>query len=129
MESQQRQTLEISNEVEQQPQTEKTFNVSLRRLCPSCGNIVDIRMGAFCPNCGANVMIEKAVAPIPAPVKQIQKVTGKCMICNLEIRESEEVLWCPFCGNKAHKIHLLEWLHVKNYCPICNSHLNEKELS
>jgi len=51
-----------------------------------------------------------------------------CMICNLEMKETDEVAWCPYCGNIGHKVHLLEWLHTHNSCPMCQTHLNEKIL-
>lgn len=39
----------------------------------------------------------------------------KCMICNKELT----YIACPYCGKLAHKIGFLEWLKVKNICPIC----------
>jgi len=44
----------------------------------------------------------------------------KCIICNLTLKRGDEVVRCPSCGNKAHKTHMLEWLHVKKYCPACH---------
>jgi hypothetical protein len=56
------------------------------------------------------------------------KITGKCMVCNLDVDSDDAVLRCPHCGNMAHKIHMLEWLHVKDYCPVCRRHLEERDL-
>nr|MDO8098851.1 hypothetical protein [Candidatus Njordarchaeota archaeon] len=51
-----------------------------------------------------------------------------CMICSLEVKKSDEVAWCPYCGNIGHRDHLLEWLHTHNSCPMCQTRLNEKIL-
>jgi rubrerythrin len=50
------------------------------------------------------------------------------MVCKLEIFENDQVVRCPYCGYVAHKAHMLEWLHVKDYCPICHHHLDEENL-
>nr|MDO8099295.1 RING finger domain-containing protein [Candidatus Njordarchaeota archaeon] len=55
-------------------------------------------------------------------------VKMKCMVCNLDLKRDQEVLRCPRCGNLAHKVHILEWLHTHNYCPVCNQHLSESTL-
>jgi predicted RNA-binding Zn-ribbon protein involved in translation (DUF1610 family) len=52
----------------------------------------------------------------------------ECMVCNLELDEDDDVAWCPNCGSPAHRTHLLEWIHVKNNCPICGNHLGEQDL-
>jgi hypothetical protein len=51
-----------------------------------------------------------------------------CMVCNLSLRHSDDIVWCPHCLSPAHRIHLLEWLHVKGRCPMCDRELNEREL-
>jgi Zn finger protein HypA/HybF involved in hydrogenase expression len=53
---------------------------------------------------------------------------GACMVCNLSVRISDLPVWCPHCGNVAHREHLLEWIHVKDRCPKCGAHLNEQEI-
>jgi Zn finger protein HypA/HybF involved in hydrogenase expression len=95
------------------------------RVCSHCGTSIDIDRGDFCPKCGSNVKADQVVIPIQGEEKRAVRLLGKCMICNLAINENEEVLWCPFCGNMAHKVHMLEWLHVKNYCPFCYMQLSE----
>lgn len=53
----------------------------------------------------------------------------KCMVCNLNLSESEERLFCPYCGNPAHKYHLLEWIKVKEFCPYCRRRLRINDLT
>jgi hypothetical protein len=53
---------------------------------------------------------------------------GKCMVCNLDVYDGEDVRWCRFCGSLAHKVHLLEWVHVKGGCPICKNRLEIEDL-
>ncbi|WXG45435.1 MAG: hypothetical protein WED05_01740 [Candidatus Atabeyarchaeum deiterrae] len=51
-----------------------------------------------------------------------------CIVCNLDIKKTQDAVRCPHCGNVSHKTHMLEWLHVRNKCPACNQHLSESEL-
>ncbi len=46
---------------------------------------------------------------------------GWCMVCKLEIDFNELTLECPECEAKAHKLHLLEWVKIKGYCPHCGA--------
>jgi uncharacterized delta-60 repeat protein len=57
-----------------------------------------------------------------------QTAIGRCMVCNLDILESDLIVRCPYCGSMAHRTHMLEWLHVKDYCPACHNHLEEENL-
>jgi len=50
----------------------------------------------------------------------------RCMVCNLEISKADDVVFCPHCGNPAHKEHILEWLKTKDRCPICEKHITEE---
>ncbi len=52
----------------------------------------------------------------------------RCMVCILEIKENDDVVYCPYCYHPAHREHLLEWLHVKGKCPHCQHPLREEEL-
>jgi HEAT repeat protein len=52
----------------------------------------------------------------------------KCIVCNLPIKNGEELVRCPCCGNLAHKTHMLEWLHIRGYCPVCSEKVSESEL-
>jgi hypothetical protein len=51
-----------------------------------------------------------------------------CTICHMKFEQSDIVVRCPYCGYKAHKTHMLEWLHVKDYCPVCHRHVDERDL-
>jgi endogenous inhibitor of DNA gyrase (YacG/DUF329 family) len=52
----------------------------------------------------------------------------KCIVCNLPIRENQQKLFCPYCGNSAHRTHLLEWIKIKGFCPYCRKNLRRKDL-
>jgi hypothetical protein len=58
----------------------------------------------------------------PAPL-----ATGTCTVCRLEIADNEPYTTCPSCGGKAHTTHMLEWLHVHDYCPACGKPLREQD--
>jgi hypothetical protein len=51
-----------------------------------------------------------------------------CAVCHLGFEEGDLLAWCPFCGSAAHRVHLLEFLHVKDSCPACGHHLEERAL-
>lgn len=124
----------------------------LTSVCPLCGVRSRLPVAGFCWNCGAalqapsdateNQAVEKTGVQI-SKTKGRSIVTprilhgarrgnaarpGKCMVCDLEIKKSDEVMWCPYCGNAAHKNHLLEWFHVKKTCPICQHLMDEREI-
>lgn len=90
----------------------------------------------FCSNCGASLRHGlRDATPLGTegkakPKDHVGAVTEhgeKCMVCNLQLTEDDNVVWCPHCGNTAHRTHLLEWIHVKNKCPKCGEHLDEKD--
>jgi ribosomal protein L37E len=55
-----------------------------------------------------------------------QKEAGKCMICGAALGRKEDVVWCRRCGRLAHRIHLLDWMTTKKYCPACGATLDDK---
>jgi tetratricopeptide (TPR) repeat protein len=82
-------------------------------------------------------IIEERLQELPSPTSQAQTIdlslqttitVEKCIICNLPIERGEEILRCPSCGNKAHKTHMLEWLHVNKYCPACYALISQSTL-
>jgi predicted secreted protein len=102
------------------------FSTSI--ICPECGSLVRNSHTEYCPNCGTYLLasslgkeVQRHDHPAAAPI-------GTCIVCNLEISENDQFVRCPYCGNAAHKIHMLEWLHIKGYCPACHNHLDEKNL-
>jgi len=52
----------------------------------------------------------------------------RCMVCGLEIRSGEDVVFCPHCKSPAHREHLLEWLHIKGICPNCRRFIRKEDL-
>ncbi len=53
----------------------------------------------------------------------------RCMVCGLEIMENEDIVFCPYCKNPAHRDHLLEWLHIKGICPNCRRFIRREDLT
>jgi hypothetical protein len=121
-------------------------------FCPYCGENSRLPVANFCWNCGANLEVRSGItnprvsestsigteakrrgALIASAVaggrqRRTTARMGRCMVCGLELNRSDQIMWCPYCGNASHKTHLLEWLHVKDYCPICHHHMDEKEI-
>jgi len=54
--------------------------------------------------------------------------TLRCMVCGLEIKSGEDIVFCRYCNSPAHREHLLEWLHIKGICPYCRHFLRESDL-
>jgi len=54
--------------------------------------------------------------------------TLRCMVCGLEIKSGEAIVFCRYCNSPAHREHLLEWLHIKGICPYCRHPLREHDL-
>jgi hypothetical protein len=95
--------------------------------CSKCGALLEAG-ASNCWNCGASA---KAVLGTSAETSRQagQRMRpGICVVCKSALERSDEMLFCPYCGSLAHRDHLLEWLHVKNYCPACGRHLDEGEV-
>ncbi|WXG44527.1 MAG: HEAT repeat domain-containing protein [Promethearchaeati archaeon SRVP18_Atabeyarchaeia-1] len=69
---------------------------------------------------------------VAAAVNKIQSSTQvagkKCCVCNLPFRKGDRVVRCPACGNVAHRGHMLEWLHVRGSCPVCQARVQASAL-
>jgi hypothetical protein len=105
---------------ERQERTPATRNVQCRR----CG--ASLKAGDdYCWNCGAAAKAGLAPAPVPRRLARRRIRSGICMVCKRGLENADEMLFCPHCGSLAHRDHLLEWLHVKNYCPTCGRPLDE----
>ncbi|WXG44023.1 MAG: zinc ribbon domain-containing protein [Promethearchaeati archaeon SRVP18_Atabeyarchaeia-1] len=94
--------------------------------CPYCGSSIRIDGASFCKNCGGrltatNVVLNKGQLKRPVP-------QGHCMVCSLPLKPGDTLVWCPYCGNASHKTHMLEWLHVKDHCPVCHRQLDPDDL-
>jgi hypothetical protein len=53
---------------------------------------------------------------------------GICPVCHDRIEPLETVSSCPYCHAKAHREHLLEWIHVKGTCPSCQKGLRADQV-
>lgn len=96
--------------------------------CPYCHTNIRISGSSFCWKCGANLET-MAANSVPEPRAEDGGTGEKCMICNLTLKGNEVVLRCPHCGSGAHRVHFLEWLHVKGVCPVCGSHIDGEKLA
>ncbi len=43
----------------------------------------------------------------------------KCMICWKPIGIDDPFMECPYCEQKGHQVHILNWLAKKQVCPYC----------
>lgn len=55
-----------------------------------------------------------------APQIEVKEKPGECMVCHSPVLKKDDVITCPHCGGVAHRVHMLEWLHVKGTCPACH---------
>jgi hypothetical protein len=99
--------------------------ISTPIACPECGAPVRLSNAVYCTRCGARLQEDSQQTPAQAPIQELGET---CMVCRRSIRVGEETLRCPYCRHAAHSDHFLEWIHVKDSCPFCGSHLNEEEL-
>jgi predicted RNA-binding Zn-ribbon protein involved in translation (DUF1610 family) len=105
------------------PKEEPVSSARAPRICPSCGAAITYRAAEYCRTCGARL----PAASQTARPRSRRGISGYCTICGLRIQDGSDTLKCPRCGGVAHRIHMLEWLHVKDYCPICQKHLEERD--
>jgi hypothetical protein len=95
--------------------------------CKRCG--ASMKQGEdYCWNCGTPTRPGSATSRTPSPQTAKPVRSGVCMVCKRGLEKTDEILFCPYCGSLAHKDDLLEWLHVKDYCPTCGRHLDENEV-
>jgi endogenous inhibitor of DNA gyrase (YacG/DUF329 family) len=101
---------------------------SFPNMCPYCRAGLPRSSASFCWNCGRSLPTSRESAVVPVKDKKAVRITGKCMVCNLDADSDDTTLWCPHCGNMAHESHRLGWLHVRDYCAACRQHLGETDL-
>jgi hypothetical protein len=82
----------------------------------------------YCWNCGAATRPSVSGSAKLSRSTAISAPIGACMVCKQPLAKRDEILLCPYCKRMAHKYELLEWLHVKDYCPSCGKHLSEASL-
>lgn len=105
-----------------------TATVQTQVICPSCGSRVRSPEARYCQYCGTYLDTGSLGQGISDRQRTVAAPIGRCMVCELEIVENDGGVRCPYCGSVAHRAHMLEWLHVKDYCPICHHHLDEGNL-
>lgn len=108
-----------------------------RRYCV-CGRRIYRSNSMLCNDCRARLGIEDFGIMSTAQINDNNDETARpimgreerqtCTVCNLPLNDDAQFVWCPYCGKPAHKVHLLEWLHVKNFCPACRQHLRGDEI-
>jgi hypothetical protein len=111
---------------------------AVNQCCVHCGTTIMPPSSRFCWNCGASVVVPrrdtaalvKEENEIPTEVGHVvmDRPIGPCLVCDLELKASDILAWCPHCGNAFHKAHLLEWIKIRKCCPVCQEHLDKKEL-
>jgi ribosomal protein L37E len=97
--------------------------------CTRCGATIYSSDWEFCTKCGASLRRQLAAEgdSTEASTRYEEYRTQKCMVCGMDLHPSDSISRCPHCGGAAHRMHLLEWLHVKGKCPICDQHLADWE--
>jgi predicted RNA-binding Zn-ribbon protein involved in translation (DUF1610 family) len=95
--------------------------------CAKCGALLEAGV-SNCWNCGASAEVVWGTSTETDRQAGQRMRPGICVVCKSALKRSDEMLFCPYCGSLAHRDHLLEWLHVKNYCPACGRHLDEGEV-
>ncbi len=74
-----------------------------------------------CPHCGTDITSTDVLCPMCNGTIQ------ECAICRHSLKRTDEIRKCPYCDNSFHKGHLLEWIRVKNSCPVCRNELWQDE--
>jgi predicted RNA-binding Zn-ribbon protein involved in translation (DUF1610 family) len=106
------------------------------KRCQNCGEVIMPFNATYCSNCGMSTRRISRVGKPPgiedktkqtARVKVLMDQANECMICNLEINEGDDIVWCPHCGNPAHRDHLVEWIRSKHACPMCGENLSDQD--
>jgi hypothetical protein len=119
------------------PTTQPVETVA-QRFCYYCGSAISVPDSRFCSNCGASLAVSAGNEASSLSTEKLgtvatssktTKTNVRCMICGRAFEQSDLLIWCPHCGGIAHRVHLLEWLHVKGTCPACGEHLDEQELA
>jgi hypothetical protein len=131
---------EQSHESEVMPFESEISEEGTLARCPRCGSIEIIFPNVHtCTQCGADIIyenrystpseLEERFSPNHVSVQAKAALVGKCVVCGLGIYQGEPILACPHCSGKAHRTHLLEYIHVKGQCPSCGAHLSEEVLA
>jgi uncharacterized Zn finger protein (UPF0148 family) len=94
----------------------------VRSHCSSCGSKLLIAGSTFCANCGVSLQLT-SMGDVSKREDRSTLLEDECMVCGLEMNPNDNLIWCPYCGNAAHREHFLAWLRLRQTCPICNQHI------
>jgi len=75
-----------------------------------------------CLNCG------HVISSVHQPCGNCDQLPQKCTICQGLIKRGDNILECTACNNLAHKDHMLQWLKIKEECPICKTKTTRRTL-
>ncbi len=50
-----------------------------------------------------------------------------CMICFDKFEIGDNILQCPECMHFGHLNHMMDWIYIKNTCPVCRSKIKVSE--
>jgi Zn-finger nucleic acid-binding protein len=105
--------------------------------CKYCHAVIAVRNSSYCSYCGARLQ-PGIIDTTPlrgeghAPLDQASEATSeqeeKCMVCSVGLKPSEDIVFCPYCGTVAHRVHLLQWIHERKSCPRCGATLDEESM-
>jgi len=71
----------------------------------------------YCPVCSSNVKGLKVCRKCGYEIE-------RCKICSKIIKLDDEIVECPYCGEKFHRDEFLEWLKIKAFCPNCRTEMD-----
>ena len=86
-------------------------------------NIKKLDEELFCYFCDA--LLENVDDGGPLICLNCGKKTRKCEICKNYMVANEELVQIIVCGHIFHKDHLIEWMRVKDICPVCKEQVDE----
>ena len=89
-------------------------------------NIKKLDEELFCYFCDALLEIVEDGGPLIC--LNCGKKTRKCEICMKYMVANDELVQIVDCGHVFHKNHLIEWMKVKEICPICKIELDENSV-
>ncbi|WXG44420.1 MAG: hypothetical protein WED04_10360 [Promethearchaeati archaeon SRVP18_Atabeyarchaeia-1] len=106
--------------------------------CAICQTGISIANPDFCPRCGAALRQQAEASTMNKARGMTKSRTSKrvvptvpqeekCIVCNLELNQKDDVAWCLHCGRLAHRGHLVAWLRKKKACPLCSQYLNVED--
>lgn len=104
--------------------------------CPHCNGrahrihfLEYIKVKGACPYCRVDLDSQDLVDPAQRSLSSTAHIAPQhlCMVCRGAIGISDDVLQCPKCRGKAHRIHILEYIKVKGTCPHCHAELDSRD--